>query len=114
MRIRLWDKLLLCASKNSLTSWWVDNEIITAFEKENELTKQQGSKVRVLILLNLDDYLFSGQWKSGKATEVKSRVAADFTGWETDNQMFEDSFDRLVKSLQAETEGREPPPISKL
>ncbi len=112
--IRLWDKLLLCASENSLSSWWVDNEINTAFEKEIELTKQQGSKVRALVPLNLDGYLFSGKWKSGKATEVKSRVAADFSGWETDNQKFEDAFDRLVKSLQAETEGREPPPISKL
>ncbi len=111
--IRLWDKLLLCASENSLTSWWVDKEINTAFEKEIELTKEQGSKIRALVPLNLDGYLFSGEWKSGKATEVKSRVAADFTGWETDNQKFEDAFDRLVKSIQ-ETEGREPPPISKL
>lgn len=112
--IRLWDKLLLCASQNSLTSWWVDKEINTAFEIEIELTKQQGSKVRALVPLNLDGYLFSGNWKSGKATEVKSRVAADFTSWVTDNQKFEDAFDRLVKSLQAETEGREPSPISKL
>jgi hypothetical protein len=25
--IRLWDKVLLCCSKDSLTSWWVDNEM---------------------------------------------------------------------------------------
>jgi hypothetical protein len=25
--VRLWDKVLLCCSKDSLTSWWVDNEI---------------------------------------------------------------------------------------
>ena len=30
--IRLWDKVLLCASKAWLTSWWVDGEINRAFQ----------------------------------------------------------------------------------
>ena len=32
--IHLWDKFLLCASKNSLTSWWVEDEIKTTLEKD--------------------------------------------------------------------------------
>jgi hypothetical protein len=31
--IRLWDKVLLCASQASLTSRWVDNEIDSAFKQ---------------------------------------------------------------------------------
>jgi hypothetical protein len=32
--IRIRDKVLWCCSKHSLSSWWVDNEIETAVEKQ--------------------------------------------------------------------------------
>ncbi len=36
-----WDKFLLCASKNSLTSPWVEEEIETTLEKERTLRKER-------------------------------------------------------------------------
>ena len=50
-----------------------------------------------LIPLMLDDFLLS-EWKSGKAQEVKSRIAAGFRGWE-DQTRFEQMFERLVRAL---------------
>ncbi|MBV8274811.1 MAG: toll/interleukin-1 receptor domain-containing protein [Verrucomicrobia bacterium] len=42
--IRLWDKFLLCASKNSLTSPWVEEEIETTLEKRKDAPQRAWTK----------------------------------------------------------------------
>lgn len=109
-----WDKILLCCSQSSLSSWWVDNEIDLAFAKERKLMQENGQKVWLLIPLNLDGYMFSADWKSGKAQQVKSRISADFTNRERDSSKIEEHFQRLLRALIVNVRAREAPPPSKL
>jgi hypothetical protein len=74
--------------------------------------QERGAKVLALIPLNLDGFLF--KWTSGKAEEVKSRLAADFTGWKRSHKKFEAQFEHVVLALRSDDGAREASPLSKL
>ena len=93
------DKVLLCASESSLTSRSVKNEIEIAFDKEDRLSKERSEKVSILIALDLDGYFY--KWHDSRAVEIRSRLAVDFAGWESNEKKFNDSFEKLMKALAA-------------
>jgi uncharacterized protein YjbI with pentapeptide repeats len=109
--VRLWDKVLLCCSKHSLMSWWVNNEITIAMEKEQHLWQESGQKVQSIIPLNVDGYLFSASWNSGYQAQLRRRYAADFTNWAVDTIKFKREVEKVIRALRTSTPDREEPPL---
>lgn len=110
--IRSWDKVVLCCSKDSLTSPWVEREAEKALQKEERLWRERNAKVLALIPLDLDGHLF--EWESGKASVLQSRLAPDFTGWEKDAAKFETQLEKLVRALRSDDGARPKAPEGKL
>jgi hypothetical protein len=67
-----------------------------------------------LITLNLDGFLFSADYQSGKKAEINSRVAANFVGREKDHALFDREVEKVIRALRAGEGGREKPPPARL
>jgi hypothetical protein len=92
--IRLYDKLLLVLSKNSVKSQWVEKEVETAMERE-----RQENRV-VLFPIGLDEA--AQRVKSGWPADVRrSRHIGDFRQWK-EHDAYRKSLDRLLRDLKAE------------
>ena len=85
-----------------------------AFKKETKIMKERGKKVLSLIPLDLDGHLFSPDYRSGRQSEITSRVAANFVGWERDLTLFDRELEKVIRALRTDDGGREIAPKSKL
>ncbi len=94
--IREGDKVLLCCTESALKSWWLEGEFHRAMDKEKEYHDN------ILISLDLDGYLFSDEHSNRKADEIRSRVVADFKGWENDDTVFERELEQVVWALRTD------------
>jgi TIR domain/Pentapeptide repeats (8 copies) len=93
--IRIYDKLLVVLSEDSVQSAWVENEVMTALEKE-----QQQSKL-VLFPIKLDEAVMQTN-QPWAASLRRSRHIGDFTHWKNHDD-YQWAFNRLLRDLQAET-----------
>ena len=92
--IKLYDKLLIILSRNSLNSVWVESEVEKAFEEE----RQRGQTV--LFPVRLDEAVM--ETDKAWATEIRrTRHIGDFSRWK-DHDAYQQAFERLLRDLKAE------------
>jgi hypothetical protein len=98
MGIKLWDRLLLVCSRNSLaptTGWWVEQELERALAKERKLTRQ-GVPGGTVIPITIDDYVFD-EWDSKYKATLLERYIGDFRDHRPDSYAV--SLKRLTEAL---------------
>jgi uncharacterized protein YjbI with pentapeptide repeats len=90
--IRLYDKLLVILSKNSVESPWVENEVMAAIEKEH-----QNPDRTVLFPIRIDEAIMETNipWA---ASFRRSRHILDFTKWKRPEQ-YQKALEKLLKDL---------------
>lgn len=97
--VRIYDKLVVICSKQSLKSPAVIREIERALQKEDDLARQ-GKDNEVLFPIRLDDYILTG-WQHYRKADVLQKNIGDFRNWH-DPECYHKQFDRLIRDLKAE------------
>ena len=92
--IRIYDKLMLVLSANSIQSPWVEEEVEAALEKERKEHKL------VLFPIMLDDAVMDTE-QAWAASLRRTRHIGDFRNWK-DHDAYTIAFDRLLRDLKAE------------
>lgn len=105
---KLWQPVLVCASQKSLASTETYYACIDAIAKEAVLQKTQEQTERLLMVLDLDGFVFEG-FEHRNKEEIQSHVVASFKGWETNNKKLLEGLEVIMKVLRADV-GREYPP----
>ncbi len=114
--IRIYDKLMVVLSENSIRSPWVEEEVEAALEKERKkpglgirdtghgegpaaLENQRTPSSTVLFPITLDDAVMETA-QAWAASLRRTRHIGDFRAWK-DHDQFQKSFERLLRDLKA-------------
>lgn len=100
--IRIYDKLLLILSPNSMNSNWVGSEIIRAQKKEDRQSSQMLFPVSIVPYDKIKGWEFFDS-DSGRdlAREIREYHIPDFSLWKKDHDAYSNSFDRLLQDLKS-------------
>jgi hypothetical protein len=92
--IKVYDKLVVVCSENSLQSGPVLREIERALNREDREGKN------ILFPIRIDNYVFE-RWEHERKGDLLSKVIGDFRGWSRSAAKYERSLKRLVEALKA-------------
>ncbi len=91
--IRIYDKLLIILSQNSIASEWVEHEVEAAYDRERH------EKRLMLFPIRLDDSVM--ETNQGWAAHLRrTRHIGDFSDWKSHDE-YRKCFDRLVSDLKS-------------
>jgi hypothetical protein len=97
--VRVYDKLIVICSEQSLNSPAVIREIERALQKEDAAARE-GKEAEVLFPIRLDDYIFT-DWQHHRKADVVAKNVGDFRRW-TEPKEYKKALQRLIRDLQAE------------
>lgn len=102
--IRLYDRLLLILSEQSMKSPWVETEISKARKRELRERRRMLFPVSLTRFETLRDWeCFDADTGKDSAREIREYFIPDFSNWK-DHDSYIKAFDRLVKDLKAPSE----------
>jgi hypothetical protein len=100
--IRIYDKLLIVLSENSLTSEWVVTELREALETERATGRRKLFPVRLVDMETIRSWkCMDSDTGRDLAVEVRTYHIPDFSDWKAGDS-FEGGFKRLLQDLRSE------------
>ncbi len=106
---RLTDRVLLCASRTSLNSTWIDEEVANTLRKEEVLYEQYNQRYWTLIPLDVDGYMHGADFRSPNKVHLLSRLKGNFAGWQRDTLLFLNQLGQILVALGLEHAVERPP-----
>ena len=108
--IRVYDKLLIVLSENSIHSEWVKTEIRRACKAEVKEKRRKLFPIGIVDYETIKDWkLFDADLGKDLAVEVREYFIPGFSNWK-DHDAFEKAFERLLRDLQPEAAAKPPKP----
>jgi uncharacterized protein YjbI with pentapeptide repeats len=100
--IRVYDRLLLILSENSMSSEWVKTEIANARQREIREKRQMLFPISLAQFENVHHWkAFDADTGKDSAREIREYFIPDFSNWK-DHDSYLKAFDRLLRDLKTD------------